>query len=183
MLATAAIAQDIETPIRPLNAGDWIITADYPASSIAAGEEGTVAFKLGVAADGSVTSCEILGGTAPQRLKELTCKVVTQRARFVPGRSASGEPLTGSYTATVRWQIPQTRGVPRPTPEEEAWTHVIVIETDGSVSSCTIESKQTGVSCDYPDGPMFEPFLDEDGKPVRKRVRTQTIITIEDPDS
>lgn len=180
-------AQEGGSPIRPANnPGAWITSADYPSYAIATGAEGTVAFKLQVEADGIVSSCEPVGGSAPKELKDLTCQLVSQRARFVPPRNASGDPLTGSYTATVMWQIPKEKRGSMPFPEEGSRTQEMVIEADGSVSSCTVEREKllSAVQiCEFPEGPVFQSFRDEDGKPVRKRVRTKTIVTIEDPDN
>jgi len=167
--------------LRPANnPGAWIMDTDYPSSAIMNNEEGTVSFSLDVAPDGTVSGCEITGGSAPANLKQLTCKLITLRALFVPKRDDQGRAVEGVFDGSVRWQIPEGR---RPAPQESTWDYAFTVEPDGSVSDCQIDTL-TGVerywACGFPEGIVFEPMVDDDGNPVRRRVRMRGSVTIED---
>ena len=175
-----ALAQD--TGGEPANdPATWITTADYPPSAIGAGEEGTVSFELALTPTGEVSLCETTGGTASQQLKDLTCELVTRRALFHPVRDAKEQAIPGSFSGTVWWEIPDDTAHPIPDPEE--WSYSFVVETDGSVSSCD-STGFTGMTpapmCEFADSVVFELPTDENGNPVRKRVRYEGRVVVED---
>lgn len=89
------------------NPGSWATTNDYPSSSLRLGEQGTVRFELAIAADGRVSDCRILASSGSSELDMATCKRVTQRARFEPATDTTGARVSGSYTGSIRWVIPQ----------------------------------------------------------------------------
>lgn len=183
--STPALAQDRTTPARPLNAGEWITHQDYPLSAIRAGEEGTVSFALTVTPEGSVPGCEVTGGTAPDTLKLLTCELIRQRARFEPARDDQGRASGATYDGTVVWQIPEGEAVSNPVLEEGTWVMSFILETDGSISSCEFSSPEYTPSppdCGFPADKRLAPVLDENGEPVRKRIRTTTTVVHEDPE-
>lgn len=92
----------------PRNApGSWVTDADYRSSWVNRDYAGTASFSLQVGADGKVTACSVTGGSAPQELKDATCSLIQRRARFKPATDGNGQPTSGSYSSTVRWQLPQ----------------------------------------------------------------------------
>jgi protein TonB len=94
--------------VRPRNnPGQWASTSDYPSSSLRLGEQGTVRFELAIAADGRVSDCRILASSGSAELDAATCKRVTQRARFEPATDGTGARVSGTYTSSIRWVIPQ----------------------------------------------------------------------------
>ena len=84
-------------PPRPSN-GNWITDSDYRSSWISRDYSGTVSFTLSIGSNGRVSGCSITGGSAPGELKDATCRLIERRARF------RGD--AGSFSGTVRWEIP-----------------------------------------------------------------------------
>jgi len=94
--------------VRPRNnPGLWASTSDYPSSSLRLGEQGTVRFELAITADGRVSDCRILASSGSVELDAATCKRVSQRAKFEPAMDTTGARVSGSYTGSIRWVIPQ----------------------------------------------------------------------------
>ena len=89
------------------NAGRWVTTNDYPSRSLREEEEGVTTVTLSVDANGRVTNCRISGSSGHPRLDEATCNNMQRRARFNPATDGNGNATSGSYTQSVRWQIPQ----------------------------------------------------------------------------
>jgi protein TonB len=84
----------------------WVLTDDYPARLIRRDVEGTAGFRLVIGSDGTVDACEITASSGNAELDKATCKYVTRRARFDPATDGNGHKVVGSYSSTVRWQIP-----------------------------------------------------------------------------
>ena len=88
------------------NPGSWVTDADYPSASIRNEEQGTAGFRLTVDANGRVSGCTITSSTGHPRLDSETCRLITRRARFRPALDAAGNEISGTYTSSIRWQIP-----------------------------------------------------------------------------
>lgn len=88
------------------DASRWVVTDDYPAKALREGAEGIAGFRVVVGSDGRVDACEITSSSGNPQLDEATCKNVTRRARFEPATDGNGQKVVGSYSSTVRWQIP-----------------------------------------------------------------------------
>lgn len=84
----------------------WFSTDDYPASAIRAEEEGTVGVRLGLGADGRVTSCEVTVSSGSSALDLVTCRLYQKRARFAPARDTVGGAIASTYTDRVIWRLP-----------------------------------------------------------------------------
>ena len=87
--------------------GLWVTPNDYPTRDIRAGNEGLVAFRLVIDANGRATDCEIVKGSGHPGLDAATCDKLVQRSSFNPARDAAGERVASHYTGTVRWVIPE----------------------------------------------------------------------------
>jgi protein TonB len=85
----------------------WITTDDYPAGALRRSAEGTASYRLSIASSGRVSACEITASAGDGQLDDATCRFITRRARFEPAMDGSGARVVGTYTGTVRWQIPQ----------------------------------------------------------------------------
>ncbi len=97
--------KDLSEKARPKNNKNrWVTTNDYPSRSLQREEEGTSRLNLTVGANGRVTACSASGASAA--LNNAACKNARRRARFHPAKDKSGRPTTGSYSTSVRWQIP-----------------------------------------------------------------------------
>lgn len=87
--------------------GSWAMTDDYPARDLREGNEGTTAFRVAISASGRVTGCEIVRSSGHPGLDAATCKAVAARARFAPATDENGNTVAGTYSNSVRWQIPR----------------------------------------------------------------------------
>ncbi|WP_366943575.1 energy transducer TonB [Parasphingopyxis sp.] len=88
------------------NPGRWVTNADYPSASIRNEEQGTASFRLTVGTNGRVTNCQITSSTGYSRLDNETCRQLQRRARFRPALDDAGNPTTGTYSSSIRWEIP-----------------------------------------------------------------------------
>jgi TonB family protein len=68
-------------------------------------EQGTTGFRLTVDASGKVAGCTVTRSSGFSRLDDLTCKVVSRRARFAPAQDRSGTPVIANYSQRVIWKI------------------------------------------------------------------------------
>lgn len=87
------------------NPGGWATNDDYPPGAQREGVEGTTGFRLEVGPDGRVTGCSVTSSSGSAELDSTTCKLVSRRAKFNPGRDASGNPIGGQFSSRIRWQI------------------------------------------------------------------------------
>lgn len=86
--------------------GLWVTPNDYPASELRMEHEGVTGFRVTVAANGRVSACEITTSSGWPALDRAACLKITARARFDPASDASGAIVTGTYSNSVRWEIP-----------------------------------------------------------------------------
>ena len=106
--ATCPRVVDNSAPATPRgNAGRWVTTNDYPSRSLREEEEGVTTVTLTIDSSGRVSNCRVSGSSGHSRLDEATCSNMQRRARFNPAKDKAGNPTTGTYTQSVRWQIPQ----------------------------------------------------------------------------
>ena len=89
------------------NPGRWATNDDYPARAMRDGREGTTGFRVTYGADGRITSCDVTSSSGHDDLDAETCKLITRRGRFNPGKDRDGNPAGGTYANRIRWQIPQ----------------------------------------------------------------------------
>ena len=93
---------------RPKNdPGGWLSNNDYRSSWARRELTGVAKFRLEIAANGRVSNCTVTGSTGHSELDAATCSLVSKRARFEPARGGNGEPVAGSYTGSVLWQLPE----------------------------------------------------------------------------
>lgn len=89
----------------PLSAQTALLqTGDYPAEAIRKGEEGTVRVKLRVSTEGRVTDCAIVQSASPS-LDLATCRILRERARFLPATDDDDKPIEADFEQSIRWQL------------------------------------------------------------------------------
>ena len=96
-----------KSPVPRGRPGDWANANDYPSRALREEKEGVTRFRVSVGPDGRVTSCDITGSSGTPELDSATCSLVTRRARFTPATDGEGQPTSGSWGNSVRWQIPK----------------------------------------------------------------------------
>jgi protein TonB len=84
----------------------WITTDDYEPNWLRRELEGTAGYRVIVGTNGRVSSCEIVRPSGEGPLDTATCRYITQRARFESATDDTGAKIVGTYTGTVRWEIP-----------------------------------------------------------------------------
>jgi len=93
---------------RPTNSpGAWLSTDDYPARALRAEAEGVAAYRLIVGTNGRVSACELTRSTGNGQLDDATCRFIERRARFEAATDETGAKVVGSYSGTVKWEIPE----------------------------------------------------------------------------
>ncbi|NMW30870.1 TonB family protein [Altererythrobacter sp. RZ02] len=92
---------------KPRNApSGWITQSDYRTSWINREYTGVARFQLSIGTNGRVQNCQIMASTGHSVLDTATCKLASRRARFEAARDSNGEKVIGSYTGSVRWELP-----------------------------------------------------------------------------
>lgn len=150
----------------------WITAQDYPAEALSGNLEGRVAFILTVSPQGTVTDCRIVVSSGSVLLDETTCRLVSERAHFIPARDANEKPVAGGYSGSIRWALPGNRRPPQPREELLSF----VKNADGTISDChmTIDGEEArdadllkSVCGRYR---TMSAYLDDKGKLVARRV-------------
>jgi protein TonB len=178
LLVAAAIAPAAEPKPTPLSPQHWVTNADYPADAIRAGEQGTVAFKLDVSAEGRVTGCTITGSSSSRILDASTCRLVVSRGRFTPARDRSGKAIASTYNSRFRWALPQPK-----IPAAGLLVTTVDLSPDGTVEKCSADSfggAPTGAgakSCQVMDLPFQAAFLKQHAA-VYRRIRFASSISV-----
>lgn len=88
------------------NPGNWANTNDYPSRALQQEREGTTGFRVTIGTNGRVIDCSVTQSSGHADLDAATCNNIKRRARFTPALR-NGEPVQGSYSNRVRWQIPK----------------------------------------------------------------------------
>lgn len=85
----------------------WVTTSDYRSRWIREEMTGVVAYRVGIGTDGGVDNCSVTRSSGHAQLDEATCKLVSHRAKFDPARNTKDQKVTGSYSGSVLWQLPE----------------------------------------------------------------------------
>ncbi len=171
------------TPAKPRGyPGNWVTSDDYPSRALREEQEGRVGFRVIVNDIGRVTHCEIRESSGWPALDTAACQLITRRARFTPGRDASGAPIESSYSTGVRWVIPNDE--PEPVTEGSSGRSFIV-EADGGQSDCrewTAPLPAPGMKSTCNSAEFFVPYRDAAGKPAKRQVIITTVTSMADAD-
>jgi len=93
-------------PVPRGRSGSWATNDDYPARALREEAQGTTRFTLTVGPDGRASDCQVTGSSGNSSLDETTCRLMRQRSRFDPALDSNGKPTTGTWSNSVRWEIP-----------------------------------------------------------------------------
>jgi protein TonB len=160
--------------------GSWVMTADYPADSLRANEQGSTGFTVTVDTQGRVKDCRISASSGSPRLDETTCRLVTQRARFTPATDSKDNPIEGTYSNRVRWVLPT---ITPPEPGQAVTTYTV--EANGDVTGCKVvlegaaATSMNRIAGFCGNTKKMKPYLDADKKPVSRKVTMTTTVTVE----
>jgi len=81
------------------------IIENYPARAIRQELEGTVGLSVSIDASGRVTGCRVTRSSGHDILDEAACTDYTRYARFNPALDDAGNPTSGSFAQSIRYQI------------------------------------------------------------------------------
>ena len=97
--AAASVPADGNTP-RPLAPpATWFHAEDYPAAAARAHAGGRVSWEVDVDDSGVVTGCRIAASSGNAGLDAVTCSILRQRGRFMPGRPGTYRDRTSWFAA------------------------------------------------------------------------------------
>ena len=139
-------AQELfETAVKPRGpVPSWISNDDYPASSIRNGKEGMTAVALTVTPEGRVDGCFVETSAGDPMLDFTTCRLLTSRARFEPGRDQDGRAVPSALSIKIAWRLPQAssqllaQAMPRI--PLAPWASTVTFEVEqGAIVRCTEE--------------------------------------------
>lgn len=100
----SAVQENLSRPLAPLSNPDmWFRSADFPMHAAMQGHNGSVQARLDVDAAGKLSGCHVLRRTNPDEFAEVTCEVLTKRAKFSPALDAAGKPVKSFYMFKLRW--------------------------------------------------------------------------------
>ena len=57
--------------------------------------------------DGRVSDCSITSSSGSSALDNATCNIIRRRARYTPAKDQAGNPITGTDSARIRWELPE----------------------------------------------------------------------------
>lgn len=177
-----------KSPIPAGNLRRWVTTLDYPKLSILFAEEGIVNVRLNLTMSGRVSACTVLRPSGFARLDELTCKLLSRRAKFTPALGPDGQPAAGRYTQAVGWKMADEKpvrasslGWKRPADakrrnERGTVSFKLEIDENGNVATCSITESSGYQSLDDATCRQLKemkapsPFQNERGKFVSRKV-------------
>ncbi|WP_343060469.1 energy transducer TonB [Sphingomonas rhizophila] len=81
-------------------------TDDYPPAALRSEEQGLTVVSLTIGTDGRVSNCSVTSSSGSTALDNATCSIIRRRARYTPAKDQNGQPITGTDTGRIRWQLP-----------------------------------------------------------------------------
>lgn len=144
LLAFLALASALDEPTTRASlrddVGAYFSADDYPPEALRNEEQGTVAFRLDVTATGAITGCSVTKSSGSAPLDAATCRIMTERPRFVPARNKQGTAVAGTFEGRIRWLLPDDPpDTPPPTTSLRAINNIWEVTADGRQRSCRRE--------------------------------------------
>jgi TonB family protein len=90
------------------NVSHWFRKSDYPDKQDHQGAGGLVSIRLVIGVDGAVKKCEVHKSGGDKAFEDLTCRLASERARFVPAIGADGRPIVSLWERRVNWKPGQS---------------------------------------------------------------------------
>jgi protein TonB len=83
----------------------WFRDTEYPPEAWDHQKSGLTRVRGTIGTDGRVSDCVIIRGSGSLSLDETTCRLVEERARFMPARDAKGNPVPSRFVGGVDWRL------------------------------------------------------------------------------
>lgn len=85
------------------NPSKWLSAKDYPSGLLRGPARGIVQFRLDIDDKGVVAGCSVLRRTNPDEFADRTCKLITERAQFLPALDSKGRPVKTYFVNRADW--------------------------------------------------------------------------------
>ncbi|MCM0000659.1 MAG: energy transducer TonB [Erythrobacter sp.] len=142
---------------------DWVSNADYPPAAWRNREEGEVRYALDVDREGAVTGCRITKSTATPTLEAETCRLLSERARFLPKQDKESRPVGSVYSGRMRW----TRREPEFGSGSFEIKVAFTIDPRGAYVNCRVMAQSGEIPADILSSFEKEPCPGQKGLPAR----------------
>ena len=100
----AALAALSRRPSSPNSLG--LTPNDYPTEAVNRNEQGRVAVRIAVGADGRASECVVVASSGSRALDATTCRVALSRGRVEPRRDAGGPPVATRVIFLTGFSMP-----------------------------------------------------------------------------
>jgi TonB family protein len=172
LAALLPAAAPAEAPRQRARSADSLVTlfsdADYPASAVRNREQGAVAFRLKVGADGRPAGCSVTSSSGSTILDTTTCALLMERARFEPARDGRGRATADEFHGRIIWRLPDAS--PRVDTAQRLWSGCVIGEASKLVPG-NLPGEEV-VRRSFPPCAAWEPWsLARSGSPRRSRSR------------
>jgi Gram-negative bacterial TonB protein C-terminal len=99
-----AVQTNLTSTVLPITRPDkWLRSNDFPTDALMQGQNGLVRFRLDVDEVGNVAHCRVLYRTNPDSFADLSCKLISARAKFKPALDSQGNPVKSFFISQIRW--------------------------------------------------------------------------------
>lgn len=82
------------------------IFSQYPPRALAAGEQGSVKFRVEIDEKGIIQNCKVTGSSGHERLDVETCNLLVEHVKFKPVLDSEGQAREAVHDGVVNWRIP-----------------------------------------------------------------------------
>jgi TonB family protein len=122
----------------PVSPETWIDADDYPPLALRAELQGTTGIELDVGADGQIKGCHVTLSSGHDVLDRATCRILIERAAFIPARDANDNAIESHFRRRVVWRLPENDATPL---VDSGRRDSFTLYEDGSISDCTHETE------------------------------------------
>jgi TonB family protein len=136
-LSSAAVAKETAEPTPMADPASWVTMTDYPRSELAHGVTGVSAFALSIDRHGKVIDCYITGSSGAPGLDDATCRLMQNRARFIPTKDADGRTTESVWESRVVWKIEQGATSIYVPPKQEIGV-LLDVDEKGFIERCEV---------------------------------------------
>lgn len=89
------------------NEASWIKPDDYPSNALTRGLQGNVVVAFEITIEGRAKNCSVEQTSGQPSLDRVPCRLIENRARFLPARNASGNPAVARGRYSVAFWLPE----------------------------------------------------------------------------
>ena len=87
----------------------WIEGARYPEAALRKGQQGLVRVRYEISENGQPERCKVEWDSNAKPLGLATCKLIIERARYVPAGNAAGQTVRSEDLVSIIWELSSTK--------------------------------------------------------------------------